>query len=487
MLHVNTNISSINAQRKLNNSTRSLGVSLERLSSGLRVNGAKDDAAGLAIDTRMTAQTRGLQKSIQNGTDWISLLQTADGAFNEMSNILQRVRELSVQSVNDTNNDRDRASLNAEVGQLIEEMDRITKTTEFNGLSILDGEITNSYMQLGSSAGEDEAFSIKKLDTHNLGRGFYDGPKVTNGVDATVGFNDLTLRVNGEFYKIRDTVAADDTLSTSLAQNSVIAKAAAINSSSDLTGVVMKITGTKFTTTAGINAVTLDTDTYIELNNVKISGFAVQTADADQALKDAINAVSEQTGVVASNDAGGTLTLFAADGRNIEFGVHGIGSDFAGQADNSTFVRGGGFKVHTRNSFSFANNTVAGIGNDTALGGNSSNPTVNVFVDAETTVHSYDISTRENAVRTLDIIEFAFSDLIDERAKLGAQQNRLESTIANLQVTNENLSAAKSRIVDADFAKETADLARNQILQQAGVSVLSQANQSLSIALSLLF
>ena len=142
--------------------------------------------------------------------------------------------------------------------------------------------------------------------------------------------------------------------------------------------------------------------------------------------------------------------------------------------------------MKTRNSFSFANNAVAGIGNDTAFGGNTAGPNVNVFVDAETTVHSYDISTRENAVRTLDIIEFAFSDLIDERSKIGAQQNRLESTIANLQVAHENLSAAKSRIVDADFAQETADLARNQILQQAGVSVLSQANQNLSIALSLL-
>ena len=142
MLTVNTSISSLNAQRKLNNSGKSLAVSVERLSSGLRINSARDDAAGLAISNQMTAQTKGIQKSIQNSTDWVSLLQTADGALNEMSTILQRVRELAVQAVNDTNNDSDRSSLNQEVEELVSELDRIAKTTEFNGINLLDGGVT---------------------------------------------------------------------------------------------------------------------------------------------------------------------------------------------------------------------------------------------------------------------------------------------------------------------------------------------------------
>lgn len=183
MLSVNKSTYSLNAQRQLNKSSKSLGVSLERLSSGLKINSARDDAAGLAITNQMTAQTRGLQKSVQNSTDWISLLQTADGALNEMTNILQRVRELAVQAVNDTNNDSDRNSLNEEVEQLVAELDRIAKTTNFNGVNLLNGGVTDLYMQMGANSGEDERFSIRKLDIENLGRGQFGGPQATEGVD----------------------------------------------------------------------------------------------------------------------------------------------------------------------------------------------------------------------------------------------------------------------------------------------------------------
>ena len=310
MLSVNKSTYSLNAQRQLNKSSKSLGVSLERLSSGLKINSARDDAAGLAITNQMTAQTRGLQKSVQNSTDWISLLQTADGALNEMTNILQRVRELAVQAVNDTNNDSDRNSLNEEVEQLVAELDRIAKTTNFNGVNLLNGGVTDLYMQMGANSGEDERFSIRKLDIENLGRGQFGGPQATEGVDPNLGFNNLAFRVNGEIYNIRDSVAEDDTVSTTLAANSVIAKAAAINASSDQHGVRMRVLGAQLTSDSAINATTLDADTYIEINDVKFSGFAFQDNDADGSLTDSINAATEETGVVASVSEEGELVLF---------------------------------------------------------------------------------------------------------------------------------------------------------------------------------
>ena len=149
-------------------------------------------------------------------------MQTADGALNEMTNILQRVRELAVQAVNDTNNDSDRNSLNEEVEQLVAALDRIAKTTNFNGVNLLNGGVTDLYMQMGANSGEDERFSIRKLDIENLGRGQFGGPQATEGVDPNLGFNNLAFRVNGEIYNIRDSVAEDDTVSTTLAANSVI-------------------------------------------------------------------------------------------------------------------------------------------------------------------------------------------------------------------------------------------------------------------------
>ena len=486
MLVVNTSLASINAERNLASSGRSMGTAMERLSSGLRINGAKDDAAGLSISTSMNAQIRGVQKSIQNSTDWISLFQTAEGGLNEMSNILQRVRELSVQALNGTNNDSDRASLNAEVQELTEELDRIATTTQFNGISVLNGDLRDSYMQLGAYAGEDAVVNFQKMDAENLGRGVYAGPEASPGVDTSLGFNNLAFTFRDQSFNIRDTGASDDLVSTSLAANSAIAKANAINSSIDLDGFKVEAHNTRFVSGAVINSATLDTNTFLEINNVEISGFSIVSHDADGALTSAINAEFDKTGVIASVDDQGQLVLTAKDGRNIEFTTAGFGGAFAGEADNSTSVTGGNIRVLSNEGFTFANNLVGGQGNDQALGGNSTNALVQIFKGNDTTVSSYDISTLNGAQRTLDVIGFAIDDVNEMRAEFGALQNRLESTVANLQVNHENLSAARSRITDADFAQETAHLAKSQIIQQAGVSILSQANQSLSIALSLL-
>jgi len=479
-LYINTNQSALNAQRQLSSTTSSLSRSFERLSSGLRINGAKDDAAGLSITTRFTSQIRGLNQAVRNSNDGISLAQTAEGALNETTNILQRIRELSVQAANDTNNDSDRESLQAEVGQLKTELDRIAGTTNFNGNKILNGSFLGAKVQVGANVGETISVSVSDARTTALGRQVR--VTSTNGVDTTTSFGTLSFTPAGasSAVTIRGSVSADDQLSTSNNANSAIAKARAINDASAFSGV-RAIVGETNVNGATISAVTLDESTFLTINDQKISGFAVQANDADGSLVDAINAVSDKTGVVASLDQNSKLVLTAADGRNVEVAVAGtttIGGLSAG-------VTGGQLTLQSNGQFDafFGADTNVALGSlVTAAGGT----TIVFGVNSESSVNSIDISTREGAVKALDVIDLALENVSSSRASLGALQNRLESTINNLSTTSENLSASRSRILDADFASETATLSRNQIIQQAGVSILAQANQQPQIALSLL-
>lgn len=483
MLVINTSTPSLRAQKNLNERARALNVSFERLSSGLRVNGADDDAAGLAISTRMEAQVKGLHRAIQNANDWISLFQTAEGGLQEMTNILQRVRELSVQSLNGTLNDADRGSLNQEVSQLVSEMDRIAERTTFNGVQVLDGGLLQKHMQLGANAEDGERVNFSTVRSDQLGVAIYKGP---NAVSTTVGFNDLALIIGGQTYSVADSVASDDLLSSTRNANSAIAKVAALQRTSSQHGVKFEVAEARFETSGSVNAATLDEDTYLEINNVKISGFEVLENDADGALRDAINAASKETGVIAEMTSDNKLELIAGDGRNIELTLSGFGGAFMGEADNSTQVQGGRLKVISKEPLKLVNNPVGAVSNDIALGGDRLTEFVPVITDQSTTVSRYNVSTAEDAHHTLTVIEFAFEELNAMRSQIGAYQNRLESTIANLQTTHENLSVSRSRITDADFASESAALARNQIIQQAGVSVLAQANLSGSVVLSLL-
>ena len=468
-LLINTNQSALSAQRQLNNSTSALSRSFERLSSGLRINGAKDDAAGLSITTRFTAQIRGLNQAVRNSNDGISLAQTAEGALNETTNILQRIRELAVQSANDTNNDSDRASLQAEVSQLKDELDRIAETTNFNGNKVLDGSFLARDLQVGANVGETLSVSIAGAATSDLARqARYDGGAVSNAALAT---NDIKFGTTG----IRATVAADDTYSTVDNASSAIAKAAAINSSSESTGVRAIVGTTTLTTTGAIVAGDLNPNDYITINDSKISGFDIQEGDADGALRDAINAVSDDTGVTAALTSDGKLELTAVDGRNIELVITGgAGAELGGQVTATAY---GNLTLQSNENFTLAGGNFGkiGFGGDGVYG-----------VNSEEAVSSVDISERAGAVKALDIIDLALENVSSQRAKLGALQNRLESTINNLSTTSENLSASRSRILDADFAAETAQLSRNQIIQQAGVSILAQANQQPQVALALL-
>jgi flagellin len=492
-LFINTNQSALNAQRQLNNTTSSLGRSFERLSSGLRINGAKDDAAGLSITTRFSAQIRGLNQAVRNSNDGILLTQTAEGALSETTNILQRIRELAVQSANDTNNSSDRSSLQAEVAQLKDELDRIAETTNFNGNKVLDGTFLSQDLQVGANVGETLNVSIKGAGINDLARqARYDANTFVSDDAFTTG---AALTITGigadgtsNTVRIRATVGADDSFSSTLGSSSAIAKAAAINDSSSSTGVRAIVNETKLEGNDTVASITLNASSYFSVNGSKITGFSVTSNDADGSLVDAINAVSEETGVTASLTATGALALTAADGRNIEltFSDNGVETklgDFA-NASAATFDVGGATNViatgqitlQSKNNFEIAgSNAFIGFNNGGVYGVNSANA-----------VSSVDIGTRAGAVVALDVIDEALEDVSSQRAKLGALQNRLESTINNLSTTSENLTASRSRIRDADFAQETAQLSRNQIIQQAGVSILAQANQQPQVALALL-
>jgi len=478
-LLINTNQSSLNAQRQLNSTTNKLGTSFERLSSGLRINGAKDDAAGLSITTRFSAQIRGLNQAVRNSNDGISLAQTAEGALNETTNILQRIRELAVQSANDTNNSSDRASLQAEVSQLKEELNRIAETTNFNGNKVLDGDFLARDIQVGANVGETLSVSIAGAGTDDLGRqvrlnATTAGGTVVNVGAASLASGDIAIQKAGAtaFTNVRATVAADDSVSTSLKASSAIAKAAAINDLSASTGV-RAIVGETSATGVTIAGGALDTGNYFELNGQKISGFTVQANDADGALRDAINAVSDETGVTAALNSNSELVLTAADGRNIEIEATGAAATRTGLAVG---VSQAAIELQSKGQFDLKVDAATDIGFSSGVYG----------VNSSSSVTSVDISTRAGAVKALDSIDLALEDVSSQRAKLGALQNRLESTINNLSTTSENLSASRSRILDADFAAETAQLSRNQIIQQAGVSILAQANQQPQVALALL-
>jgi flagellin len=470
-LYVNTNSSALNAQRQLNSTSNALGRSFERLSSGLRINGAKDDAAGLSITTRFSAQIRGLNQAVRNSNDGISLAQTAEGALNETTNILQRIRELAVQSSNDTNNDSDRASLQAEVAQLKSELDRIAETTNFNGNKVLDGSFLAKDIQVGANVGETLSVSIDAAATKDLARqARYDGGDFVSASSfdgSNISF--LKQGTASTFLNVRGTVDADDSLSTSLKDASAIAKAAAINDLSDSTGVRAIVNKTETSGEAAVDAISLNAASFFSINGEKIAGFDVADNDADGNLVDAINAVSDETGVVASLDSSSQLVLTAADGRNIAvttssvavstalgFNNYASGTDVAstvGAAANVTaFVATGSLTLQSDKAFELGTaNSATLIGFQDAGSG--------VFgVNSASSVKMLDISTREGAVQALDTIDLALENVSSSRAKLGALQNRLESTINNLSTTSENLSASRSRILDADFASEIAQL-----------------------------
>jgi flagellin len=409
----------------------------------------------------MTSQIRGLNQAVRNTNDGISLAQTAEGGLAETTSILQRVRELGVQAANDTNTDSDRASIQGEADALISELDRIAEKTTFNSQKILDGSFIGARFHVGANAGDTVSVSVRDARSTSLGRQVR---QTSNGLDTTAISGDVAgaqLKLNE--VTIRKTVAADDNVSFTDNAGSAIAKAQAINDATEFTGVSAVVEKTVLTAGNGVAAVTLDNQANLIINGETVTGFRVEEGDADGSLVDAINSVADATGVVASKNIDGKLELTAEDGRNISLTVNGDATNLGLLA-----VAGDQVQVAEVTLQSEENIVMESDGDILGLGAS------NLFgVNDAFSVNTIDVSTREGANLAIDIADVAISQVSGIRSELGATQNRLESTINNLAVSSENISAACSWIMDVDFAIEMAEFTRNQIMQQVGISVLA--------------
>lgn len=498
---ISTNVFSLNAQRNLNNSQGTLQTSLQRLSSGLRINSAKDDAAGLAISERFSSQIRGLDQATRNANDGISLAQTAEGALQETGNLLQRIRELSIQSANSTNSASDRAALQAEVNQAKSEIDRIANTTEFNGIKLLDSSFTAQAFQVGANANQTIDITVagaraidlaqSSLTATNSTANQGSGGVATAGTDLTTVTNTIgaqNITVSGIAGQQTVAIAANQTA------NNI---AASVNAVTDKTGVTaeastsaslgtLSASGTvSFSLSSSGTAATLGTQ-------VTVSA-AVTTADLS-ALATEINKHTGTTGITAKAN-GGTIDLTQADGYDIQI------ENFAHSTASSTIAVTGGDGAAATTLTDAANDstTVTGVVTFDAnsaftVSSSIADSAGSLFTGAanlvlsstQSNVSSIDISSATGSQSAIKVIDAALATVSDIRASLGAFQNRFEATIRNLSTTSENLSASRSRIRDADFAQETANLTRAQILQQAGTAILAQANAVPQNVLSLL-
>ncbi|MEE4109724.1 MAG: flagellin [Halieaceae bacterium] len=459
---INTNIPSLTTQRNLNSSQNDVATSLQRLSSGLRINSAKDDAAGLAISERFTAQIRGLNQAARNANDGISLAQTAEGDLAQITNNLQRIRELAVQSANATNSASDREALQAEVDELVAEIDRVAQQSNFNGVSLLDGNFTSQTFQVGANAGQTISVdSITSARTSDLGQrteATVTGAALTGTTDAALEINGSTIAASASAKELANNINASGAGVTATARATEAAGAAAAAIPDDATGTYT-INGV---TTA---AVSLGTDANTNRSSII----------------DAINGISAATGVTASANSGDTgITLTAADGRNISVAVTDGGGSTALSLANSGLTT----TATTFSSVDLVSDDaieIAGtVTNSGLTGGTTAAALTGVAVS---NVDISDVGGAEDAIRSIDA---ALTSINGSRAELGAIQNRFESVVVSLQTSAENLSASRSRIQDADFAAETANLTRAQILQQAGISVLAQANAQPQTVLALL-
>lgn len=384
-LTVNTNIASLNTQRNLNNSSASLNTSLQRLSTGSRINSAKDDAAGLQIANRLTSQVNGLNVATKNANDGISLAQTAEGALQQSTNILQRMRDLSLQSANGSNSDSERTALNGEVKQLQKELDRISNTTTFGGRKLLDGSFGVASFQVGSAANEIISVGIDEMSAESL---------------------------NGTYFK---------------ADGGGAVTAATASGTVD---IALGITGGSTV-------------------NVKVDMKGNETAEQAAAkIAAAVNDANVGIGAFSDGDTISYVSKASADGTTSA--VSGV------------------------------------VITDTGSTGAGAAASPSTFTEANDTVAKIDISTAKGAQSAVLVIDEAIKQIDAQRADLGAVQNRFDNTINNLKNIGENVSAARGRIEDTDFAAETANLTKNQVLQQAGTAILAQANQLPQSVLSLL-
>lgn len=536
---INTNVASLNAQRNLNRSQNDLATSLQRLSSGLRINTARDDAAGLAISERMTTQVRGLDQARRNANDGISLAQTAEGALQSSADILQRVRELAIQAMNATNSSSDRAALNGEVQQLVQELQRVAATTEFNGQRLLDGSFTSAIFQVGASANQTITATSTNFQTTTYGNyrigalaattqtgfgdlikgstanasrtkfGAGDNSPVSSGstltIDTASGSTSIPYSQGASAYDVATSInAAGIGIRASAITQFVLgaddANAAPAGIKQNTTYSFMLATDT--TNPGGGAAPAAGFTTVSFTTGGSDNTLAVSSADQLNAAAQAFNDASGKTGftarVVRTDNGKYGLLVTSETGTDLRINnVSAAGNDVmvedTGVIDGSTTALTPATHTQTLTAapaISWNGGSGYWITGQLNLDSQSSfsvtdtqGDTTGFMITANTPsaaqlqrTADLDVSTTDAAARTIAIADSALSAINSQRARYGALQSRFESTIVNLQTTSENISASRSRIRDADFAQETAQLTRNQILQQAGTAMLAQAN-----------
>jgi flagellin len=519
---INTNIASLNAQRSLNSSQSDANTALQRLSSGLRINSAKDDAAGLAISNRLTSQINGLNQAIRNSNDAISVSQVAEGALAESGNILQRMREIAVQSANASNSGSDRLALQSEVAQLTAELDRIADNTAFGDNKLLNGSFSQKSFQVGANVGETVTVSIASAKAADLGN-LYE-VDFTNSNFFTGAVKAAATQANNESYIEEQTLTFSAGPSNDLVDYSVnIAdNATAATIASTITAEVAGLSATAKTvavisigTTAFSNA---GSTGVFNVNGVSLTGVdTASLAGFTASLESKIESSSSLSNLTV-NSTSTTLEIIDESGADITFGIESKtgAANFELDIDvyDDTVADGGSAVTTTSGQLADLDSAAAGAAAFTTISGevklfttdNTKTYKIEGSLDqsaasggvAEATqatatttsqnlqVDDVSVSTVAKANQAIQIIDAALTEISSQRADLGAVQNRFDSVIANLSNVSENSSAARSRIQDADFAQETANLARAQILQQAGISVLAQANAQPQNVLALL-
>jgi flagellin len=497
---VNTNISSLNAQRNLYGTQNAMQKSLEKLSSGYRINKAADDAAGLAITEKMKGQINGLNQAVRNAQSAISLIQTAEGALNETHSILQRMRELAVQSASDTNTADDRAKLQAEVDQLAKEITRISNTTEFNTQNLLAGGLNDTF-HIGANAKQNINLTVNAMDAHSLGvaRTATTGSLTTTNAAKLTGISDVSEGLAAGIYSVVTTTAA--AALTGHTANVIDSKSNATGSDATLSGTytgVNDVTGTNYivrvsNVTAGniVSEIEVSTDGGLNYGpKINVSGSTAASID---------NGISVAFDGTSTNDIGDTWSfgatasyatarLMAADGTTAIGGaaavnikndqtsavIGDIGSD---QTVNIHF----NFSTLTDSATTSTQFNVASLASTAATF--KTDGSINSEASVAAGINVMNAAKSDAAITTIDN---AIKTISEQRSNLGAMQNRLDHTINNLQASSENLTAAQSRIRDVDMAAEMSAFTKSQILSQAGVAMLAQANQVPQAVLKLL-
>ncbi|OBU14774.1 flagellin [Photobacterium aquimaris] len=513
---INTNVTAMTAQRNLNSASSSVADSMAKLSSGLRINSAKDDAAGLQISNRLTNQSNGLNVAMRNANDGVSMAQTAEGAMSESTTIMERMRELALQSANGSNSDKDRDAMQKEMGELQSEMNRIADTTSFGGQNLLDGSFGDANgetaFQIGSNSNETQSLGLMDVSAHAIGRDYKNleaGPsdvEVLGGTSTSDG--SFALNINGEAQNISITkeMKAEDLQNkinnidgVSDVKVAEVAAKEAVASEGAVSG--LNITGD------GTVTFKIDDGDPVSGADEKTITLTATDITSKTALEEKLNGAGFNNVTLVANDDGKGFSIERADGKDVaikhvkdagtgaaaaNISVNGATATAVGDAeatataDTGSEAEASGFKLDF--SAMKLDTSVETISYGTTKIDGSADAADMAIGTATTTesVASLDLSTQEGAQNAIDVLDSAMEQVDEKRAEIGAFQNRMTHTMSNLANINENVNASNSRIKDVDFASETINMTKGQILQQAGTSILAQAKQIPQAALSLL-